>query len=288
VGNTVAQSKPSEARPRTDPGPRPGVRIGQGATYIAVPVLAIVAWQTAATLLAGSLGPFFPSPLAVGAAIWDWATGLTGVTAIYSGQLLAAIGASMRRILIGYAIACALGIPLGVLVGRLSAMRRAADPFLQMLRPIPVTAWVPISMLWFGIGDVAAVYLIVLATFFPIYINTMQGVRYVDPVTLRAGRMMGARGWRLLLYVVLPASLPSIFAGLRISVGFAWMAVVVSELVAVKNGLGYVMYDAYGFLRSDIVVAAMIVIGALGFACDRLMLLLERYLLGWAHNSREG
>jgi NitT/TauT family transport system permease protein len=158
---------------------------------------------------------------------------------------------------------------------------------LQMLRPVPVTAWVPISMLWFGIGDKAAIYLIVLATFFPIYLNTTQGVRYVDPVTIRAGRMLGARGWRLLVYVILPAALPSIFAGLRISVGFAWMAVVVSELVAVKNGLGYVMFDAYGFLRADIVIAAMVVIGALGFTCDRLMILLERRLLGWSHAARE-
>ena len=155
-------------------------------------------------------------------------------------------------------------------------MRRAIDPLLQLIRPIPVTAWVPISMMWFGIGDNAAIYLIVLATFFPIYLNTMQGVQYVDKVIIRAGRMLGARGWRLLVYVVLPAALPSIFAGLRISVGFAWMAVVVSELVAVKNGLGYVMFDAYGFLRADIVVAAMVVIGVLGFVCDRLMVSLER------------
>lgn len=251
-----------------------------------MPLLALAAWQIAATLLASSLGPFFPTLGAVSAALFDWATGLTGSTQIYSGTLPDAIWESLTRILIGYAIACCLGIPLGVFVGWRAGARRSIDPFLQMLRPVPVTAWVPISMLWFGIGDKAAIYLIVLATFFPIYLNTTQGVRYVDPVIIRAGRMLGARGSRLLMHVIVPAALPSIFAGLRISVGFAWMAVVVSELVAVKNGLGYVMFDAYGFLRADIVVAAMVVIGALGFACDRLMIRLERRLLGWAHTTR--
>ena len=117
---------------------------------------------------------------------------------------------------------------------------------------------------------------------FPIYINTVQGVRFVDPVVVRAGRMLGASGLRLLVFVVLPAALPTIFAGLRISFGFAWMAVVVSELVAVKNGLGYVMFEAYGFLRADIVIAAMVVIGTLGFLTDRLMVMLESRLLRWA------
>jgi NitT/TauT family transport system permease protein len=261
--------------------------VARSLSAVIVPVIALAAWQIAATVFKSSLGPFFPSLDAVAAALFDWATGATGGTVIYSGQLGSAVLASFQRIVIGYSIACLMGIPLGILVGWLSPVRRVADPFLQLIRPIPVTAWVPISILWLGIGDSAAIYLIVLATFFPIYLNTVQGVQYVDPVIVRAGRMLGAKGWRLLFYVVLPAALPSIFAGLRISVGFAWMAVVVSELVAVKNGLGYVMFEAYGFLRADIVVAGMLVIGALGFTCDRLMVLLERHMLGWSHNSRE-
>jgi len=263
-------------------------RIGRWLTYVAVPLVALAAWEIAAIALSKSLGPFFPRLTTVAMSLFDMATGATGGTAIYSGKLWIAIWESMRRVFIGFAIACLLGIPLGILVGWFLPFRRAADPFLQMIRPIPVTAWVPISMLWFGIGDKAAVYLIVLAAFFPVYINTMQGVRYVDRVTIRAGQMLGARGWRLLLHVVLPAALPSIFSGLRISLGFAWMAVVVSELVAVKNGLGYTMFDAYGFLRADVVVATMIVIGALGFICDRLMIRVERRALGWAHLHQEG
>ena len=279
----------SHRQPRWSPTGKVSMeQLGRWFTFVAIPLVALAAWEIAASVLSKSLGPFFPRLSAVGLALFDWATGMTGTTVIYSGQLWAAALDSGRRILIGFCIACLLGIPLGVLVGWFGLARRAADPFLQMIRPIPVTAWVPISMLWFGIGDKAAVYLIVLATFFPIYLNTTQGVRYLDRVTIRAGQMLGARGWRLLLYVVVPAALPSIFSGLRVSVGFGWMAVVVSELVAVKNGLGYVMFDAYGFLRADIVVASMIVIGFLGFMCDRLMLLLERRALGWAHIQQEG
>ncbi len=258
------------------------------ASGLIVPLAFLGLWEVAALTFAKSLGSFFPPPTTVALAIYDWATGATGSTAIYSGELLLAIRESLVRVVIAYLIACGLGIPLGVLTGCFLPFRRLTDPFLQMVRPIPVTAWVPISMLWFGIGDTAAVYLIVLATFFPIYVNTAQGVRYVDRVTIRAGRMLGAGGWRLLLYVIVPAALPSIFAGLRVSVGFAWMAVVVSELVAVKSGLGYVMFEAYGFLRADIVIAAMIVIGALGFTCDRLMIRFERHVLAWAHHAREG
>jgi NitT/TauT family transport system permease protein len=263
-------------------------KLWHGLNYVIVPLMALAAWEIASLSLKSTLGPFFPGLDKIGLALFDWATGLTGDTAIYSGMLGEAIWESLRRIIIAYLIACALGIPLGIFVGWFAAFRRSTDPFLQLIRPIPVTAWVPISMMWFGIGDKAAIYLIVLATFFPIYLNTMQGVRYVDRVVVRAGRMLGARGWRLLLHVVLPAALPSIFAGLRVSVGFAWMAVVVSELVAVKNGLGYVMFDAYGFLRADIVVAAMVTIGLLGFTCDRLMVLLERHVLSWAQSPREG
>ena len=252
----------------------------------AVPILLIASWQFISVVFKSSFGPFFPAPSAVVSALWDWATGLTGSTAIYSGHLIDALRASIGRIIVGYVIACCLAIPLGVFVGWSEIAKRLADPTLQVLRPIPVTAWVPISMLWFGIGDGAAVYLIVLAAFFPVYLNTVQGVRYVERVVIRAGQSLGARSWKLLTFVVLPAALPSIFAGLRISLGFAWMAVVVSELVAVKTGLGYVMFDAYGFLRADLVVAAMVVIGFLGFLSDKIMLYAEHRLLAGRREAR--
>lgn len=255
----------------------------RGASYVLLPAAILTIWQLLAATFGGA--SFFPSPGQVGRALADWAFATDGSTAIYSGQMIHAIAASLRRIVIAYSIAVAIGVPLGLLVGWFAPMKRIADPTLQLFRPVPVTAWVPISMLWFGIGDGAAIYLIVLASFFPIYLNTMQGVRYLNRATIRAGQMLGAKGWRLLLHVVFPAALPSIAAGLRISVGFAWTAVVVSELVAVKSGLGYVMFDAYGFLRADIVVAAMVVVGILGFVSDRLLVAVERRFIHGANDT---
>ncbi len=275
----------SLAMPLTGSDGRWVVRAKYSFSYLAVPAGLILVWFVVSLSLREYLGPFFPPPHVVALSLYDWATGATGTTQIYSGELLTAVVASSRRIIAAYVIAILLGIPLGILVGWTASLRRFVDPTLQLLRPIPVTAWVPISMLWFGIGDTAAIYLVVLAAFFPIYLNTLQGVRYVDPVVIRAGRMLGASGWRLLVFVVLPAALPSIFAGLRISIGFAWMAVVASELVAVKSGLGYVMFDAYGFLRADIVIASMIVIGLLGFLSDRVMLAIERRVLVWVDHD---
>lgn len=250
------------------------------ANYIGVPIALLLAWQAASIIFAG---PFFPGPVKVGQATYDWLTGATGITSIYSGTMMTAIGASARRIAVAYGLAIGLGVPIGILVGWSLVVRRLVDPALQFLRPVPVTAWVPISILWFGIGDRAAIFLILLASFFPVFLNTTQGVRYVDKTLIRAGQMLGAHGMRLLRHVVLPAALPSIFVGLRVGLGFAWMAVVVSELVAVKSGLGYVMFDAYGFLRADIVLAAMVVIGLLGFISDRIMIMIERRALKWAH-----
>lgn len=268
------------------PAPEPKETVGLGLWHrvmpFVIPLGVLVLWQLATMILGRSLGPFFPAPTVVAQSLLDWATGYSGVTAVYSGKMIFAILDSLRRVITALALAICIGIPLGVLVGWLRPVQRLVDPAMQLIRPVPVTAWVPLSMLWFGIGDGAAIYLIVLATVFPIYINTVQGVRYVNPIVVRAGRMLGAADWRLLIYVVLPAALPTIFAGLRIAFGFAWMAVVVSELVAVKNGLGYVMFEAYGFLRADIVIAAMVVIGTLGFITDWLMVLLEKRLLRWA------
>jgi NitT/TauT family transport system permease protein len=279
-GKAPATGTPTPSRTQRPPrGLSMTRRLGRTVSYIAVPLAGLVVWQLVVSLF--SVGPFLPAPTDVAKAWWDWLTGSTGDAAIYSGKLLSAIGASAARILIGYAIAVAAAVPIGIFVGWSPFMRRLLEPILQFLRPVPVTAWVPISILWFGIGARAAVFLIFLAAFFPVFLNTTQGVRYVDRSLIRAGQMLGATGRNLLTHVVLPASLPSIFVGLRVGLGFAWMAVVVSELVAVKNGIGYVMFDAYGFLRADIVIAAMVTVGLLGYVTDRLMLLLEGWALRW-------
>jgi NitT/TauT family transport system permease protein len=150
-----------------------------------------------------------------------------------------------------------------------------------MLRPIPITAWLPFSIAVFGIRDLGSISLIFVGGFFAIVVNTTQGARDVDKNLMRAARMMGASSWTLLLRVVLPAALPNIFTGIRIGMGIAWTAVVAAEMVAVKSGLGYVLWDAYYVGRMDIVLADMASIGMMGYLSDRLIVITERRVLRW-------
>jgi NitT/TauT family transport system permease protein len=142
-------------------------------------------------------------------------------------------------------------------------------------------SWIPLAIIWFGIADKPAIFLVFLGAFFPVLMNTIHGVRGVDRNLIRAGAMMGASERQLLTDIVLPAALPSIFSGLRIAIGSAWMLTVTAEMVAVKSGLGYVLWDSYYFLRYDIVLAAMISIGLLGYLSDLGLKALMASVLHW-------
>jgi NitT/TauT family transport system permease protein len=174
-----------------------------------------------------------------------------------------------------------VGIPLGLMIGWNRLVATMADPMVQVLRPIPITAWLPFSIAVFGIRDLGSISLIFVGGFFAIVVNTTQGARDVDKNLMRAARMMGASSWTLLRRVVLPAALPNIFTGIRIGMGIAWTAVVAAEMVAVKSGLGYVLWDAYYVGRMDIVLADMASIGMMGYLSDRLIVLTERRMLRW-------
>jgi NitT/TauT family transport system permease protein len=199
----------------------------------------------------------------------------------YSGTWLATVLFSGRRVLQGFALAALVGIPLGILIGWNRLVQRVVDPSIQMLRPIPITAWLPFSIAVFGIYDASALFLIGLGAFYPIVVNTTHGVRDTSRLLIRAARMLGASESTILFKVVFPSALPAIFTGLRLGVGIAWTAVIVAEIVAVKSGLGYVLWDAYYVSRMDICVAAMISVGALGFVSDRVIHAVSRRLLRW-------
>jgi NitT/TauT family transport system permease protein len=185
------------------------------------------------------------------------------------------------RVIQGFALAMLVGIPLGLMIGWNRLVATMADPMVQVLRPIPITAWLPFSIAVFGIRDLGSISLIFVGGFFAIVVNTTQGARDVDKNLMRAARMMGASSWTLLRRVVLPAALPNIFTGIRIGMGIAWTAVVAAEMVAVKSGLGYVLWDAYYVGRMDIVLADMASIGMMGYLSDRLIVLTERRMLRW-------
>ena len=172
-------------------------------------------------------------------------------------------------------------MPLGLLIGWSRLAAQMFDPMIQSLRPIPITAWLPFSIALFGIRDMGSIFLIFLGGFYAIVVNTTQGARDVERNLMRAAMMMGSTRSQLLWRVVFPSAMPSIFTGLRIGLGISWTAVIVSEMVAVKSGLGYVLWDAYYVGRMDIVLADMVSIGAMGYLSDRLIVFIEQRVLRW-------
>jgi NitT/TauT family transport system permease protein len=223
-----------------------------------------------------------PPPSAVAAAWQEWAFGKNafGLNS-YSGTWVANVVASAARVGQGYLLAIAVAVPLGVMIGWNATVARFVDPTIQALRPIPITAWLPFCIAIFGIRSFGAIFLIALGAFYPIVINSAHGARDVNRNLARAARMMGATPLQLLFKVVFPSALPAVFTGMRIGLGIAWTAVIVSEMVAVRSGLGYVLWDAYYIGRMDIVIADMVSIGLLGFASDGLIVLAQHRVLRW-------
>jgi NitT/TauT family transport system permease protein len=253
----------------------------QALLAIVLPVIVIAIWQHAGTN--GSLfGGVLPTPDRVWQAWKVWAFGAGGLSLNpYSGTWLANLLFSADRVAKGFLVAIIVAVPVGLAIGWNRLASGALDPTVQLLRPIPITAWLPFSIAVFGIRDMGAVFLIALGAFYPIVVNTAQGARDIERNLVRAAMMMGAGRWTILRRVVFPASLPSIFTGLRIGLGIAWTAVIVAEMVAVKSGLGYVLWDAYYVGRMDVVIADMVTIGLLGLISDRVILLVERWVLTW-------
>jgi NitT/TauT family transport system permease protein len=176
-------------------------------------------------------------------------------------------------------------------IGWSRTIEKLLDPTLQILRPIPPVSFIPMAIIWFGIADKPAIFLVFLGSFFAILLSTIHGVKSVDRNLLRAAEMTGGDQRKLLIHVVFPAALPAIFSGLRIAIGAAWMLTVTAEMVAVKSGIGYSLWDSYYFLRYDMVIAAMVSIGLLGFLSDLVVKLIASRVLRWqqgAHQNRKG
>jgi NitT/TauT family transport system permease protein len=255
-------------------------RLKQFTIGIIVPIAVLVFWQ-----IVGSrqdMAGIVPTPLAVLQGWQGWIFGAPGLGLNpYSGTWVSNVQYSSMRVLQGFTLAALIGIPLGLMIGWSRLVAQLFDPLVQSLRPIPITAWLPFSIALFGIRDMGSVFLIFLGGFYAIVVNTTQGARDVERNLVRAATMMGATRMQLLLRVVLPSAMPSVFTGMRVGLGISWTAVIVSEMVAVKSGLGYVLWDAYYVGRMDIVLADMVSIGAMGYLSDRLIVMLERRVLRW-------
>jgi NitT/TauT family transport system permease protein len=189
---------------------------------------------------------------------------------------------TLYRILLGLGLAAAIGVPIGMLMGRFGAVERFVVPLVSVLSPIPSLAWVPIFILWFGLGDAASIALVLYAATFPFILNTWTGVRSVNRIWIRAAEAMGADGGRLFRSIVLPGALPFVIAGARQAFARSWIAVVGGEMIAATNwGLGWVIFDAKEYLNADVMLATLFVIGVLGLGFERLVFqLLERRTVG--------
>lgn len=258
-----------------------GNRLRGVAYSLALPVALLLAWELAGRNDMLPRG-IIPTPSAVAAGWHHWAFASSGLGFdSYSGTWLANVLYSAERVVKGYFAAILIGVPTGILIGWFPLVARTLDPLLQSLRPIPITAWVPFTIAVFGIRDMGAVFLIGLGAFYPILVNSTFGARDVNKNLIRAARMMGASQRDILLRVVLPSALPAVFTGMRIGLGIAWAAVIIAEMIAVKSGLGYVLWDAYYTGDMDIVIADMATIGLLGFLSDRFIVWLSNRVCSW-------
>jgi NitT/TauT family transport system permease protein len=199
------------------------------------------------------------------------------VELIQQGLLLKHVLASLSRVTLGYLLAAALAIPFGILLGWFSAAYAAFNPLIQLLRPISPIAWIPVAILWFGVGDGSPIFLIFLSSFFPMVVATTAGVHAIERQYLLAAQNFGVRGLKLWRVVVLLAALPQIIVGMRVGLGVAWLVVVAAEMIAINSGLGFLIIDSRNAgNRYDLVVAGMAIIGVIGLVLDNLMRRLER------------
>lgn len=236
----------------------------------------LVAWDAAVRFTHSQV---FPRPVEVARGVIELGQ---------KGVLLKYIVASLFRVTWGFSLAVLLGVPLGLLLGWFRPAFEAFNPMIQMLRPISPIAWIPVAILWFGVKDTAPVFLIFLASVFPITVSAMAAVQNMQQVYLRAAQNFGLSGIQLFSRVILPAALPQIITGIRIALGIAWLVVVAAEMIAVNSGLGYLIIDARNAgKRYDLVVAGMVMIGIIGLVLDILVRQLEKFdEVRWGYANR--
>lgn len=241
-------------------------RAGTVLPYLYAALFIVTIWQMVVSFTNAHV-TLLPSPLL---------TAQSFIELVVNGELFIHIGASLGRVISAWALSALVAIPLGLAMGRWGWFERVVDPVIELFRPISPLAWIPLAILWFGIGETGKIFIIFIATFFPILLNTVSGVKSVDPVLIRAGQVLGCNDDRsLFIKVILPAAMPTIVVGLRISFGTGWAAIIAAELVAAQIGLGYLIADGMEILRSDLVLVGMVTIGVLGVLIDAVFRLLN-------------
>ena len=265
------------AAPPAKPGEAYGAP-GQGASAL-ISLLTVLALLGSWWLITGFgyIKPLFlPSPAAVVAQFLDVATDGFGGSTLLEHTLW-----SLYRVFAAFLLACLTAIPIGIGMGVNRVLRGVFDPPIEFYRPIPPLAYLPLIIIWFGIGDLGKVVLIYLAVFAPLALNARAGVRSVSLEQIHAAYSLGASRLQVIRHVILPAALPEILTGMRIGIGFGWTTLVAAEMVAATAGLGYMVLNAAEFLRSDVVIMGIVVIGVLAYLFDLLMRRIERAVVPW-------
>jgi ABC-type nitrate/sulfonate/bicarbonate transport system permease component len=240
-------------------------------------VLILIAWEYAS---ANDLVDQVSVPR-VSAIIASWIAG------IKDGQLLEALAPSLGRLFAGFGIAIIVAVPLGLLMGSTALIYRLLEPLTEFIRPIPAAAYIPVAILFLGIGNEMKIFVVTLACLFPILLNTYGGVRGVDPVLIDTGRTFGISRVKALWQIVFPAALPSILTGMRISLGIALIVVVVAEMIAGNSGIGYYILDMQRVFRVPEMFAGIFTLGLLGFMINFIFLKIEQHFLRWRGTTVE-
>ncbi len=242
---------------------------------LVLPVLIILGWEIAAIIVNN---PFFlPKPETVIPVLLSPFSDILG-----TGSLVENATVSIERVVFGFALAAAVAIPLGIGMGRFAVLNDFFDITLELLRPVPPLAWVPLALAWFKIGIVSIVFIIFIGAVFPILLNTVDGVRGVKNTWIEVGTTLGANERQILIKVVVPGAAPTIWTGLRVGFGIAWMCVVAAEILpGPTSGLGYLIMYAYNLGQTNVIIAGIIVIGLIGLAIDQGFKAAEKRWFGW-------
>jgi ABC-type nitrate/sulfonate/bicarbonate transport system permease component len=237
---------------------------------IVIPIL-LVLWQ--AGVQSGVLNHYIiASPVEVLRSIFQM---------LKDGVLLQDVGASLKRVFVGFVIAILIGVPAGLFLGRSRRLKSYFMPVVEILRPIPPIAWIPLAILWFGLSDRSSYFITMLASFFPIFLSSFAGAENVEQVHINAALSLGSNTRDILKKIVLPSALPFIFTGIRIGLGSAWMSVIAAEMIAARSGLGYMIQLNRMMLETQKVIAGMAMIGFLGFLMNYLLLRFQNKYIPW-------
>lgn len=260
------------------PSPAAGSLLSKERVYYwiswAIPVLIVAIWEAAARV--GWLEPqVLPAPSSVAATAWNLAR---------NGDLFVHLGVSLLRAAAGFLIGSAIGLALGVFVGFSRLGQALIDRSIQMVRAIPFLAMLPLVIVWFGVGEGAKIFLVALAVLFPIYINTMLGIRQIDPKLMELATVIGMKWPAVVRRIILPGAMPAILTGVRYALAHAWLALVIAETLATTKGIGFLAMDAREFLQTNVILLTMIIYAFIGVVADALVRSLEARFLSWHAN----